>query len=316
MGSYRYPFPPYPDGWYLITESAAVAPGTMVPVRYFGQDLIVFRTEGGRAVVTEAHCPHMGAHLGFGGAVEGEGIRCPFHHWRYDADGRCDDVPYSSAPQPPNVCLATKTVCERSGLIMVWWSESGLAPTWEPPGRPEFDEPDWLGYEIVGWTIRMHTQELAENIPDMAHFAYVHTVGGNLSADFEVDGHVYRQRSLMEIDGETIEFTRQEASGLGLVWLYTMGSMWFLTSTTPIDDEFVDLRLLFLVRQEGGGTILGPQARAMIEATAENTSRDVPIWEHKVYVEKAPLIADDGPIRELRKWARQFYPEGIPVEVR
>ena len=54
----------------------------------------------------------------------------------------------------------------------------------------------------------------------------------------------------------------------------------------------------------------------MIDATAENTARDVPIWENKVYVAKAPLVADDGPIRELRRWARQFYPESaVPLLV-
>jgi 3-ketosteroid 9alpha-monooxygenase subunit A len=305
---YRYPFPPYPDGWYLIAESAAVPVGTVSPVRYFGRDLVVYRTEGGRAVVTAAHCPHMGAHMGHGGAVEGEGIRCPFHRWRFGADGRCDDVPYSKAP-PPRVAVTAWPVREHSGLIMVWCSESGSPPSWEPPVRPEFGQPGWLGYETVGWTIRMHTQELAENIPDMAHFTYVHTVGPDLRAEFETDGHVYRQRSLMVVDGRPVEFTSQEASGLGLVWLHTLGNVWFLTATTPIDDEFVELRLLFLVHQEDGADELGPAARALIDATAENTARDVPIWEHKVYVEKAPLVAEDGPIRELRRWARQFYPQ-------
>ena len=45
----------------------------------------------------------------------------------------------------------------------------------------------------------------------------------------------------------------------------------------------------------------------MVEAIAENTGRDVPIWEHKVYRERAPLVAGDGPINTIRKWARQFY---------
>ena len=62
-------------------------------------------------------------------------------------------------------------------------------------------------------------------------------------------------------------------------------------------------------RTTTGDGVLSPQARAMIDATVENTSRDVPIWEHKVYVEQAPLVPDDGPIRALRTWARQFYPE-------
>ena len=106
-----------------------------------------------------------------------------------------------------------------------------------------------------------------------------------------------------------IEFTTQEASGLGLVWLHTQSGMWFLTATTPIDDEFVELRLLFLVQDAAGDGRVSTPAQAMIDATVENTGRDVPIWEHKVYVEHAPLVPEDGPINALRKWARQFYPE-------
>jgi 3-ketosteroid 9alpha-monooxygenase subunit A len=310
QSTYRYPFPPYPDGWYLLCESSAVAPGDVVPLHYFGRDLVVFRTEGGRAVVADAHCPHMGAHLGYGGVVEGEGIRCPFHRWCYDTDGQCVDVPYAKDRQPPKVRISTWPVREHSGLIMTWCSESGRLPSWEPPVRPEFGTPGWVGYETAGWTIRMHTQELAENIPDMAHFTYVHEVGADLRADIEIDGHVYRQRSLMIVDGTPLEFTSQEASGLGLVWLHTRSDpvSWFLTATTPIDDERVELRLLFLVRDDAGTGTLSERARAMVDATVANTARDVPIWEHKIYIERPPLVPDDGPIRELRKWARQFYP--------
>ena len=78
----------------------------------------------------------------------------------------------------------------------------------------------------------------------------------------------------------------------------------------------MELRLLFLVRDETGIGTLSPTGRAMVDATIENTSRDVPIWEHKIYIERPPLVPDDGPIRELRKWARQFYPDAIDaVEV-
>ena len=182
--------------------------------------------------------------------------------------------------------------------------------TWMPRARPEFGAPGWLGYETIGWRIRMHVQELAENVPDMAHFTYVHDVGADLRAEAEVDGHVYRQRSQMLVDGEYRTFTEQEAEGLGLVWLSTPGSpVCFVTATTPIDDEWCDLRLMFLVHQPEGPVDggLSPANRAIVEAVAENTSRDVPIWEHKRYVEKAPLVADDGPILLLRRWARQFH---------
>ncbi len=309
MGEYRYPFPPYPTGWYFVSESAAVAPGDVVPMQWFGRDLVLFRTEGGLAAVVDAHCPHMGAHVGYGGTVEGEGIRCPFHSWHFAADGRCDDVPYATRPFVPNARLSCYPVHETSGLVLVHFDELGRPPTWWMPDRPEWGAPGWIGYETVSWRIRMHVQELAENIPDTTHFLYVHTVPAMPDAEVEIDGHVYRQLTVGRVNGHELWRTRQEAFGLGLVWLEVDGDVTyrFLTATTPIDDEHVELRLLFLVHEGAGATELSPASRAALQATIENTARDVPIWEHKVYRERPVLVPGDGPIQTLRKWARQFY---------
>ena len=251
MGEYRYPFPPYPTGWYLVAESAMLAPKDVVPMRWFGRDLVAFRTESGRAVVADAHCPHMGAHLAYGGTVEAERIRCPFHSWCFSADGPCEEVPYATQPVLPKVGLRTWPVHETSGLILVFFDELGRDPTWWMPDRPEWGEPGWLGYETTSWRIRMHVQELAENIPDTAHFLSVHTVPAMPVAEVEIDRHVYRQATVGRIDGTEVWRTSQEAFGLGLVWLEVDGDVTyrFLTATTPIDDEHVELRLLFLVRE-------------------------------------------------------------------
>jgi phenylpropionate dioxygenase-like ring-hydroxylating dioxygenase large terminal subunit len=85
----RYPFPPYPDGWFLISTSAELGAGQVRPLHYFGEDLVLYRDATGTAVLVDAYCPHMGAHLGYGGCVDGDGLRCPFHNWRFDASGRC-----------------------------------------------------------------------------------------------------------------------------------------------------------------------------------------------------------------------------------
>ena len=47
-----------------------------------------FRTEAGEVAVLDAFCPHMGAHLGHGGKVEGGGLVCPFHAWKFDGAGK------------------------------------------------------------------------------------------------------------------------------------------------------------------------------------------------------------------------------------
>ena len=305
-GSYRYPFGPYPTGWYLALQSRALAPGAVAPLALFGRELVAFRSaKTGTAVILDAHCPHMGAHLGYGGEVDGEGIRCPFHHWRFDLCGRCDDVPYNEGRRPPDTGLRAWPVHETSGLVLIHYSESGAAPRWQMPDLPEWGAPGWLGYETVSWRIRMHVQELAENIPDTAHFAYVHEVPGTPRAEVEIAGHVYRQRSYFAETGET--FTVQEAHGLGLVWLRSAGRLVFLTAITPLDGEHCDLSLLFLAREEPGACELSPENRALIRLIGDTTARDVPIWEHKVYRDRPVLVPADGPIAQLRRWARQFH---------
>jgi len=303
----RYPFPPYPSGWYLLLESAALAPGQVRPVRYFGRDLALFRTEAGAPVLLDAHCPHMGAHLGYGGTVEGDGLRCPFHHWRFDGDGRCDDVPYlRDGAVVPDAGVACWPVHETSGLLLTSFG----SPAWSMPDLPEWH--DGCTYEQFGWTVRMHVQELAENIPDTTHFLYVHHVPVLPVAEVETDGHLYHQRTIGRTDDGTIAWqTEQWAYGLGLVWLRTPGQVPFLTATTPIDDETVDLRLLFLVDDH-----LDDAGKAMIEAIAATTADDVPIWEHKVYRDRPHLVPGDGPIGVLRKWARQFYDRPSEVSPR
>src|SRR5690606_36915397 len=85
--------PPIPWGWFVVGLSHELHPGDVRPVRYFDRDLVLWRTEAGEARVWDAHCPHLGAHLGYGGTVEGETLRCPFHHFRFDGQGRCVEVP-------------------------------------------------------------------------------------------------------------------------------------------------------------------------------------------------------------------------------
>ena len=78
---------------YLCEEADSLPPGGVLSLRYFGRELVLFRTESGEPRVLDAFCPHLGAHLGHGGKVQGESIRCPFHGWCFDGRGACTAIP-------------------------------------------------------------------------------------------------------------------------------------------------------------------------------------------------------------------------------
>lgn len=63
-----------------------------VRVKLLGENLIAFRDSNGRIGLLEEFCAHRGASL-FLGRNEECGLRCVYHGWKYDLDGRCVDMP-------------------------------------------------------------------------------------------------------------------------------------------------------------------------------------------------------------------------------
>ena len=96
---------PVPNGWFAVAVASEIPPGRVEIVRYFDTELVVFRTESGEVAVFDAYCPHLGAHLGHGGKVDGERLRCPFHGWGFGTSGACEDIPYAKRI-PPNADAA------------------------------------------------------------------------------------------------------------------------------------------------------------------------------------------------------------------
>ena len=66
--------------------------GPPVRLRVLGEDLIAFRDTEGRVGVLDPRCPHRGANLFFGRNEEC-GLRCAYHGWKFDVEGRCVDLP-------------------------------------------------------------------------------------------------------------------------------------------------------------------------------------------------------------------------------
>ena len=102
---------------------------------------------------------------------------CPYHAWRFDADGVCVDVPSSGpgASIPSSAGITLLAVRERYGLV---WLCPGT-PTGEPPEIPQDRDPSYRRETSGVQTWRVSATRMADNFCDVAHFPYVHagTIG-------------------------------------------------------------------------------------------------------------------------------------------
>ena len=152
----RFPFG-IPNSWYLVAYADELEVGTIKPLPYLGRNMIAIRGGAGVVSVLDGYCPHLGANLAVGGTCEDGIIRCPFHGWKYDATGRCIEIPYSKRI-PQGAFLGRYPVLERNGMIFVWHGEAGAEPFFEIPELPEWEDPEYLGTSKgrVIWEWRMH----------------------------------------------------------------------------------------------------------------------------------------------------------------
>lgn len=304
-------FAGYPRGWFVACFSKELSPSTVMPMRYFGRDLVAYRGETGAAHILDAHCPHLGAHLGHGGKVEGDCVRCPFHAWRFDAEGRCDDVPYSKRI-PPMAKVGAWRTREINGVVLIHHDPSGAAPSYEIPVIAECGSDAWLPWVTATYRIRTHPREIVDNLADKAHFSPVHRTAIDEFA-FDVDGSSATQRSKGRafLPGGGVDSFSSTTTyhGPGYLLMRMDGALhnYMLIGHTVIDEQWLDLRLavtLEVVRDRATTEGFVGQYMTNLKAGFED---DMRIWEAKVFRDRPVLADGDGPIGKLRHWYRQFY---------
>jgi nitrite reductase/ring-hydroxylating ferredoxin subunit len=195
---------PHPDGWFCAGFSAQWRAGTTRTVPMAGKDVVIYRTRKGVLRAIEPYCPHMGAHLGVGGKVEGEQLLCPFHHFRFSTDGQCVSTPYGKPSKAPLTLLPSQ---ERHGIVWVWLHHAGEPPSWELSdaltGIGDRAPQAYHQVELAGYP-----QDIAENIADYGHFLTLHGMAAlDVISPMEFNGplsqievRVRRRFSLITLD--------------------------------------------------------------------------------------------------------------------
>ncbi len=312
----------FPRGWFMIAESGE-ATKKPVSLRYFGQDLIMYRGESNRVVVMEAYCPHMGTHLAKnqssyvvqdGDQISGDSIRCPYHGWRFGPDGKCEEIPYSPAPIPEKACIKSWETREWGNCIFVWNDPENGEPDYDLPELKEWDDPAWVHWKIdqLG-VLDQHPQEIIDNITDKAHLEPVH---GSVDIEYfegKFDKHTVHQNLAAghrTLANETL-YNKTWYTGPGILMSYMDGAFpsLMLITNTPIEDGVTRVWHALLVKSQNEKATEEDVgiARAYQEASCAAVSQDLDIWQNKKPCLQIMQVIGDGPFNRVRTWYKQFY---------
>ena len=313
----------FANSWFRVATSQELSLKQVIPLRYFGKDLVLFRTEKGTPCILDAHCPHLGAHLGYGGTVKDNTIRCPYHGWLWDDKGNCVGIPYSE--KHPQVKIANYPVMEVNGLILMYYHQQGELPSWQIPKIPECDSRQWTPLSLVRrWTARTNLRDYLDNSIDVAHLHQVHsqTFKAAKSDLVEIDGPVLTHKmsqkynlsslasgGLISEDGSVTTTYYGPGYDVSFYWTkgkFELGLLQIFTGT-PIDSDRLDIQIFFSVKKVLPNPLNQIVATMLKRDTAITFEQDIPILENKIYQSHPLLLEEDGPIGQCRRWANQFY---------
>ena len=322
-----FPHLGHPTGWFQVAWSAEVPPAAVRPLRYFSRDLVLIRTESGRPQVLDGHCPHMGAHLGYGGCVEGETVVCPFHGWSWDRSGTNAMVPSEGRPTRRRRLRCWPTA-ESNGIVWAWHDEAGRDPLWpapaDLPGVTEGERyavyPDCCRRFPA---VRMRPQYVAENNVDLDHLHWVHRAEGPIVLEsYQAQEWCFRtavritygygkERTRLTPDGPIDVVVDAEIWGVGYQMTHfpVPDRSVSIQAQTPIDDDHCDMFQSVVTYRIPGTDKPEGAAAARVHEQLVQIERDIPIWEHLDYLAQPALTrAEAKPVTALRRWAERFYP--------
>ncbi|MEV0768805.1 Rieske 2Fe-2S domain-containing protein [Nocardia salmonicida] len=324
----KTPLPMEPTGWFQVAWCAEITAGAVHRMKYFGREMVAWRSTSGRIAVFDAYCEHLGAHLGYGGHVEGENLVCPFHGWEWNREGRNVCIPYESHPNKGRR-IRSYPVVERNEAVWIWYDTQGRAPYFEVPDIfADFDDDktarDYYQPVPVATLYRpqleLHPQYVLENGVDFAHFTFVHKtpfVPNFTRHDFSgpvsfVDFTIAFDAGIAENDVNSGVESINAGLGCTVTKSWGMVDNRTMPAVTPVDDATCDVRFTVWVGREPGddSPAISTYGKTMATYIIEQFAADIHIWAHQRYSDPPALSRKefDG-FTALRAWAAQFYPD-------
>jgi len=168
------------DIWYFAALAGDLRAGKLQRLEMLGEPVMLGRSKAGQLFALRDVCPHRAAPLSAGGfhrdAAGAESVQCPYHGWRFGADGACRAIPSLTADQAMDVGkirVRSYPVAESQGMVFVWMGST-------PDSQPDQPPPVFPG--VVGGAPKLvdriefdaHIDQAVVGLMDPAHGPYVH----------------------------------------------------------------------------------------------------------------------------------------------
>jgi len=156
----------------LLAEELPEPDCPPVRVKLLSERLVAFRDTSGRLGLIDEFCAHRGVSLWFGRNEE-DGLRCPYHGWKFGVNGQCLEVP--SEPEESGfwakIRLKSYPLVERGGVL---WTYMG-----PPEHKPPLPEHEWAMVPPAQRLVSKRLQECnylqaMEGGIDSSHVTFLH----------------------------------------------------------------------------------------------------------------------------------------------
>jgi phenylpropionate dioxygenase-like ring-hydroxylating dioxygenase large terminal subunit len=308
------------DDWHAVARSEDVREDRVFGTRLLEEDIVLWRSEGGKILAWKDLCVHRGTRLSLG-TIEGGKLVCAYHGWTYDASGACVKIPAHPEQKPPEKARVTEyRACEAYGLV---WVSLG-SPASDVPPFPEWADGSFRKVLCGPYRYAASGPRAIENALDVAHFPYVHEglLGDKAHAeieDYEVEataeGLVAKDISVWQPDpdgtgkGARVSYTYRVLRPLTMHFSKRHGSSHFAIFFTVKPEEERRSMAWLWIAMDYGVDVPASELRAFQDRV---TAQDVPVVESQ-RPELLPLdlqaelhLRSDRTSIAYRKWLKEL----------
>ena len=156
-----------PNFWYPLARSAEVKQGKAFACAFAGEPIVLARGKGGEVFALEDRCAHRQVPLS-NGVVDGDNLRCGYHGWSFDRQGKCVSLPYAKGSVEGPRGVRAYPCRERYGLVFVFPGDAEKA---EATPFPEIPSAENAAYKTryLNRRAKCHYSFMHENLMDMNH---------------------------------------------------------------------------------------------------------------------------------------------------